>query len=144
MDAAESERESDVTGGAPASQASISLKTLAGLILIAGPLSAGAMGRPAGIAALFAIGFSIAKVVTGRELWNQMLTERGPSALPAMISATIVVQSLLVAVLFLIGRGLGAVFGYGKLADVLGRFDFILVSLVLALGVGAVEVARRR
>lgn len=125
------------------SRSAVILRTFAGAMLIAGPLAAGILGRSPLIVALFGVGFTVSKAITGRPLWHRMVRERGASILAPMVTATFVVQTILVTVLFLLGRIVGYSIGYLRLADRLERFDGTLVALVLILGVGSAELGLR-
>ncbi len=84
----------------------------------------------------------ILKPISGRVLWISNIQEKGTGVLVPMLLATLTVQTVLATVLFLLGRAVGSVAGYGKPAAALEGFDWALVFVTFLIGLILGELRR--
>lgn len=123
-----------VETGTAANTAAMGFRTLGGIAFLACPVLAGLLGRSPALLLAFIFVLVILKPISGRVLWASNVREKGAGVLAPMLLATLMVQCILAAVLFLLGRAAGAVVGYGKPSEVLEPFDGTLVIATFLLG----------
>lgn len=106
-----------------------------GLVLVGSVLVAGALPRGAWIVAPLTAAFTAAFAIGRWRAWCTLLRQRNMGKLIAALAATAAVQAVLVATLYLIGRGVAAVFGRPA-PDTFGAFDIVYAGAVAAVGIG--------
>lgn len=85
------------------------LRIIAGLMLLAGPMIAGWQGRSPWIIAVLACVFALSFVIGRWRGWRE-LARQNASRLPRELLATLLIQAVLVSLFYLVGAGLAAVF----------------------------------
>lgn len=136
--------EDPITVAQAKGSAALTLQTLGGIAFLACPLLSGLLGRPPAVLLAFVFVLFILKPISGRALWISNVQEKGPGVLAPMLLATLMVQTLLAALLYFLGRAAGAVMGYGKPSESLEPFDGGLVIVTFLLGLILGELRRRR
>ena len=126
----------------------VGMKTVAGALLVAGPIAAGSAWRPVGVAALYVLSFVLAQALSGRDLWVSQVEEKGRGVIAPMVCATFFVQAIVVAVLFFIGRLIATVGGIrrpiGGGAGLVTLGDVLTAGCLCAAAICLREIARAR
>jgi SMI1 / KNR4 family (SUKH-1) len=115
------------------------------LFLLASVLSAGVLARSPWIVLLLALTFTVAYILGRWPSWISAINTQTLAQIIAQISITFATQTVMVAVLYLIGRGCAAVFGRAG-ASTFSNWDigYCAVVTVLGLTLGGIVTWRER
>jgi hypothetical protein len=119
------------------------LRITAGLLLMAGAIAAGYLARSPWIILVLALAFTVSFVFGKWSAWTH--AARGGSLGKAFLSlpVTALVQAILVGLLYLIGRGAGALFGPDRAVAALAEADWKAAGLLGLIGaVAGLIIAR--
>ena len=119
------------------------LRLSAGLILLLSALIAGALARSIWLILPLTLIFTLAYMLGRWQAWRHAIAAETISRVLSQLFATCLIQAVLVAILYLIGRGAGAVLGRTQATPLVG-FDifYCAVVAVLGLGLGAIVAMR--
>jgi hypothetical protein len=110
------------------------LRIISGLLLVLSVIAAGAMARSAWLILPLALIYTIAFILGRWKSWRLSLKSDSLSRVLANILSTAVVQSILVTVLYLIGRGAASVFGHSTNAA-LSHWDIFYCISIAIIGI---------
>ncbi len=121
------------------------LRISTGLFLLISVLTAGALARSPWIIAPLAATFTIAFIIGRWPSWRLALKTHSPRRILSELLATLVIQTLMVAMLYLIGRGGAAVIGRPS-AGAFSQWDIVYCVVIATVGLtlGAIAVWRER
>lgn len=106
-----------------------------GLILLLSVLLAGAWARSAWLILPLTLIYTLAFILGRWQAWRHSIATDTISRVLSQLLATGLTQAVLVALLYLIGRGVGAMFGRAHAAP-LEMFDLLYCATVALLGLG--------
>lgn len=112
------------------------LRILTGLVLLAGVIGAGYLGRSAWIIVPFTAAYTVSFIIGRIARWQHAMKTKGAGlgyVITGLLS-TALSQFILVGLLYLIGAGIGALFGGPDGSDVLERADWIWAGGLGAFG----------
>jgi SMI1 / KNR4 family (SUKH-1) len=121
------------------------LRLASGLILVLSAIAAGAMARSAWLIFPLAVIYTMAFILGRWKSWRLSLKSDSLSRVLINVFSTAAVQTILVAVLYLIGRGAASVFGNNTNA-VLSSWDvfYCLVIAIAGISLGSLVAWQER
>lgn len=111
------------------------MRLSAGLILLLSVLLAGAWARSVWLVLPLTLIYTLAFVLGRWQAWRHSIATDTISRVLSQLLATGLTQAVLVALMYLVGRGVGAVFGHAQAAS-LEMFDVLYCAAVAVLGLG--------
>lgn len=111
------------------------MRILSGLAVVGTAIAAGVLYRSPWIVALLTLSFTVLYVGGKFSQWRMLARMNGFGAVAKALALTLPVQALLCGLFYLVGLGIGALFGQRNFADRLDGFDVALSGGLLVLGV---------
>jgi len=110
------------------------MRILAGLAVVGTAIAAGVLYRSPWIIALLTLSFTVLYVGGKFSQWQMLARMSGLGAVARALALTLPIQAFLCGLFFLVGLGIGALFGHRSFADRLDGFDVALSGGLLVLG----------
>lgn len=102
------------------------MRILAGLAVVGTAIAAGVLYRSPWIIALLTLSFTVLYVGGKFSQWQMLARMSGLGAVARALALTLPIQAFLCGLFYLVGLGIGALFGHRSFADRLDGFDVAL------------------
>lgn len=110
------------------------MRILSGLAVVGTAIAAGVLYRSPWIVALLTLSFTVLYVGGKFSQWRMLARMNGVGAVAQALALTLPIQTLLCGLFYLVGLGIGALFGQRNFADRLEGFDVALSGGLLVIG----------